>query len=270
MNVKISVVTIVKDDKDYIAETMYSVINQTYKNIEYIIKDSCSSDGTTQIISDIKAQYHAININHINKKDTGIYDGMNQAVSECHGDWIIFINSGDLFADNYVLEHIFSTDSKYDNYGVLYGEAIIVNNGEEKLWKGNINTIKKRMPFAHESCFVRTQILKENKFDTSYNIASDYSLILDLYNKNISFKKLNLKIVIFNLNGISSSKYVQRYKEREKIKEQHGYKTNALKYSIGLIAEYTKVIFDTLIPDFILKKIKTLYLHFKYSNLISK
>lgn len=101
---RLSVVTIVYNNVRDIERTIQSVINQTYSNIEYVIVDGLSNDGTLQVIDQYKSQITKF----ISEKDEGIYDAMNKGLALATGDYVIFMNSGDEFYDNETVAAVFA------------------------------------------------------------------------------------------------------------------------------------------------------------------
>lgn len=123
----ISVVTVVYNDCVNIENTIKSVINQSYKNIEYIIQDGGSTDGTLELINKYNEQITSIESN----KDNGIYDAMNKAVTKASGDYVIFMNCGDEFSTNTTLEDV--ANGIDDNIDVIYGHTILFDGESKKL-----------------------------------------------------------------------------------------------------------------------------------------
>ena len=106
-NSKITVITVVYNCHDTIEATILSVINQTYDNVEYIIIDGGSKDGTVDVIKKYQDQ-----INYwVSEPDEGIYEAMNKGIDKASGDWINFMNSGDSFTSDKVLNSIFASDN---------------------------------------------------------------------------------------------------------------------------------------------------------------
>lgn len=120
-NILVTVITVVFNDKQHIENTICSVINQTYKNIEYIIIDGGSTDGTMEIVKKYKNSLDYI----ISEKDNGIYDAMNKGIKLASGKWINFLNSGDTFNNKKVIEKI--SFSKFQKNTIIYGNAKIFN-----------------------------------------------------------------------------------------------------------------------------------------------
>ncbi len=128
-----SIITVVFNGEKFLEQTIQSVINQTYKNIEYIIIDGGSTDGTLDIIKKYKDKidYWA------SEKDEGIYDAMNKGIKVAKGKYLAFINADDWYEDN-ALNHVFSAYSQNQNIDFFYGNLnFIKDGGEVVLWKGN-------------------------------------------------------------------------------------------------------------------------------------
>ncbi|MCM1047697.1 MAG: glycosyltransferase [Clostridiales bacterium] len=258
--IKVSVVTIVMNDYKKIEHTMKSVLQQTFNDFEYIIKDGMSTDGTLNVISEIKEAYSQRNIKLISSKDKGIYDAMNQAVSYCSGNWVIFINSGDAFYNSKVLENVFLKEPEFISSGVLYGDAIVRDMSDDMVWKANISLIKKKMPFCHQSCFIKKELLLKIPFDINFKIAADYNNILDIYDAGTDFYLIENIISVFELTGISSTDFVTRYREKNKVISSHGYKSSSkIVFLYGLAIQYIKMLMVKILPEKMLSKMKKYY-----------
>lgn len=102
MSQKITVVTVCFNAEKVLEQTILSVLNQTYKNVEYVLIDGGSNDGTLEVI-----KKYADKVKWISEPDKGIYDAMNKGIKMATGEWICFMNAGDSFASNDVLEKVF-------------------------------------------------------------------------------------------------------------------------------------------------------------------
>jgi len=198
MNKKISIITVVFNDKFGLEKTIESVISQKYKNIEYIVIDGNSVDGTIEII---KKYRDKITI-WISEKDLGIYNAMNKGISYVTGQWVCFMNAGDVFVDNYVLDVI----SKYLNTNIsyLYGKHIAYKNGKKILYnipKIRIQNIK--MP-NHQSMFINANVMKELMYDEKYKYWADQDLKIKLYNIDKGLF-VNHEITIYDMSGLSQN-----------------------------------------------------------------
>lgn len=194
---KISVVTVCFNAAATIEKTILSVINQTYKNIEYIIIDGGSTDGTVDII-----KKYADRIAYwVSEPDKGIYDAMNKGINVATGEWINFMNAGDCFYnDNVVSSLLDDVDSLYD---VIYGDAIYLRTKGTELVKGeDIQYIKRNMPNTHQAFFVRTENAKKIGFDLKYKYAADYNMIYHIYRERMGENILYKPIIVCEYEAV--------------------------------------------------------------------
>lgn len=184
---KVSIITVVYKNKDTIKDAIESVLNQTYKNIEYIIVDGASTDGTVEII---KSYGNKID-KFISEPDNGIYDAMNKGIKLATGDIIGFLNSDDFYASNNVLEKVTNEfiDKKVDS---VYGDLVYVDNKDVtkvvRYWKSKPykeGLFKKGWHPPHPTFFVKREIYeKYGKFRLEFKIAADYELMLRFLEKH--------------------------------------------------------------------------------------
>jgi glycosyltransferase involved in cell wall biosynthesis len=197
------VVTIVYNDVDEIENTIKSVLSQTYPYIEYIIIDGGSTDGTVQTIKLYEekiAYWHS-------KKDDGIYDAMNKANKLANGDYIFFLNSGDIFSTNNILEKIFSNLEK--EYKLLAGRTNISyknKNLDIVSPPPNIFLTKKSKTFSHQATFIHKSIYKNFDYDLHYKISADKEYWYKIKNiDDFNVKFYDLVIAGFELGGVSNN-----------------------------------------------------------------
>lgn len=207
----VSIITVCYNAQDVIEKTILSVINQTYQNLEYIIIDGNSNDNTTKIIKkyDDKITYWC------SEPDKGIYDAMNKGILKTKGEWIIFMNAGDCFSNNYCLEKVFSKHIE-DNIYMIYGDINYLKNGEIKHIKAlPANKINHRMPCSHQAMFLRKSF-NDILFNLNYTIAAEYEIIHRILKASgeKSFLYLPITICDFDGNdGISSLYPLKCFKE---------------------------------------------------------
>lgn len=258
-NYKISIVTVCYNAESTIKETIESVINQTYENIEYIIKDGLSSDNTNTII---KQYASSSNIKHIVSKDLGIYDAMNEAIQECTGDWIIFMNADDQFFDNNVLRDIFA-NCEYDNYDAIYGNALMKDEVGTFLNKAlPISYITIKKPFVHQSLFVKASIMKKYLYSLEFSISSDYDFALRIYNDGYKFLRLDNVVCVFSLAGVSGTKFIDTVKDTISVVKNHDLYIGRTKrfYIVKIIESYIKTAIQRVISGNMLNKMKKIYM----------
>ena len=196
----ISVVTICYNAKNDLEKTILSVLSQTYQDIEYIIIDGGSTDGTVDIIH----KYSERLFYWISEPDKGIYDAMNKGMDRATGSWINFMNAGDTFCDNEVIKNIFGYNDLSD-YSVIYGDCYVSKlNQLQYLKESSMKKVHVQMPFCHQSSFIRKTRLR---FSIDLKIAADYQMIYEYYRMNgiSSFLYISKPISVFDATGISTT-----------------------------------------------------------------
>lgn len=204
MNNKISIITINYNNKAGLENTINSVLSQTWKGFEFIIIDGGSNDGGVATIEKYKDQLAY----YISEPDKGVYCAMNKGIRAAQGDFVFFLNSGDLFYDDRVLERIETHLDKATariHYGdVIYQEAHaqIPRTFPDQLTfeffiKDNIN---------HQACFIDRLLFHEIFFyNEDYKIVSDWEfLIYAICNRNITYKHTPQLISTYDTTGMSS------------------------------------------------------------------
>lgn len=222
---KISVVTIVYNDVENIEKTILSVLSQTFRNqIEYIIVDGNSTDGTSTIIENHKDQIDK----YIREKDNGIYDAMNKGIKNASGEYIIFINSGDGLAHKNVIEDLINNIGS-KNFDLVYGNYQEVNNNNNDGYNKSkiiacrkINKIWYGPVASHQSTLYNLNFLRKNnlKYDLSYKIAADYKLTSEVVKKGTKFLKTDICISIFDIGGVSSKNQNLGLKEANRVRKE--------------------------------------------------
>ena len=194
----ITVVTVVFNGEQFLEETIQSVINQTYDNVEYIIVDGGSTDGTLDIIR--KYEY-AIDY-WLSEKDGGIYDAMNKGIDLAGDGWVNFMNSGDMFFDLHVVKVV----SENLNADLVYGNHAPYTQASNKFEVVDAKFKKdtRNIPFCHQSLFAKSRLLKEFHFDLRYQIAADYNQYLMIKRSNATMKHVSIPVVLYLEGGISA------------------------------------------------------------------
>ena len=205
----ISIITVVYNGEKHLQETIQSVINQTYDNVEYIIIDGGSSDGTIDIIKKYEDQIDY----WVSEKDNGIYDAMNKGIKVAKGKWLNFMNAGDKFYDKETLNSIFA-ENDLAVYTLIYGNTF----SKEKIEKAeSIKFLEYGIIMAcHQSMFFNTELLgNELHYKTIYKIYADYELVNRIYlNYSSSLKYIDTTISNYEGGGISS--FVSKQKRKDK------------------------------------------------------
>lgn len=253
-----SIITIVYNGEDYITNTIISVINQTYSNIEYIVIDGNSTDQTPYIIDKFSGRINRF----VSENDNGIYDAMNKGLSFCNGDYVIFMNGGDYFANENVLKDIYNeiVRNKYD-IDFIYGDAIITDTYSQTFFK-KARSYKYAwygMFTNHQAMIYKHEIIKKYKlkYDISYKISADYKFTLEFlkYSKNIHY--LPIPICNFSLDGVSNSQKQLGLLEAEKAREEI---LNYSKFKNYIIRQML------YLSRFLNENLTTLYKFIRYKN----
>lgn len=240
-----SIVVVSLNTKKEFLKTIQSVKKQRFKNYEIIIVDGKSDDGTIHEIKKIKNK----KIKCIIEKDKGIYDAMNKGVNKSLGDWIIFLNSGDIFYNCDVLKKI--SQKKIKDYEILFGNTVINNKLFNHTMKAqNFTKTTFVMPFCHQSTAIKRKILLKSPFSLKYQIASDFDFFVKSFMKKVSFYNLNFVISKISSDGLSDKKRNIVYDENIMIITN--YNDNFLliiKLKIYKIVFFIKKLIKILLPN---------------------
>lgn len=221
--IKISVITVVYNNKKTLEETIKSVLSQSYENIEYIIVDGKSTDGTLDIIKKYKEDI----ARYISEKDEGIYDAMNKGVNMATGDLVYFLNSDDTFCDNHVVEKVAKEFNKNKKYDYLYGGVVcrnIFNSGQDSIFLKEISehSIKMGQNIPHQSLFVKKVVFDEiGLFNSNFKVNADYDFECRLVKNNKKGLFLKYLISYYSQQGYSSTGGWSLYEEKISVIRNH-------------------------------------------------
>jgi len=217
---KLSVITIVYNNVKDIERTMRSVINQTYQNIEYVVVDGLSTDGTLEIIHQYEKHINTL----ISERDQGIYDAMNKGLAAGTGDYVIFMNSGDEFYAADTVEKVFATASNADIY---YGETEMIDSAGNSLgqrrhkapaqftWRN----FKYGMSISHQAIYIKHSLTQP--YDDKYQLSADIDWILQAAKKAKLVVNVNRYVAKYLVGGMSKKKHRQSLAERFAIMRAH-------------------------------------------------
>ncbi|MFC7347716.1 glycosyltransferase family 2 protein [Chryseobacterium zhengzhouense] len=231
---KISIVTVCWNSEKYLKTAIESVLNQTYKDIEYIIIDGLSTDGTLDIIKQYEILFDG-RMKWVSEKDNGIYDAMNKGINMSSGDVVGLLNSDDFYTSDSALEKIVNCfiEKKVDSvYANLYYVKELDTDKIIRRWKtGKIRAFKKGWHPAHPAFFVKKEIYeKYGNFNLNYRIAADFELMLRFLEKYfISTHYMNEYIVKMRLGGESNKSFENIKKGKDEI--LHAFKSNNIPVS---------------------------------------
>ena len=198
----ITVVTVCYNSQDTIEETMKSVLSQTYEDKEYLIIDGDSSDGTMDIV---RRYENNKCVRAISEPDKGLYDAMNKSLCMAKGDYIIFLNSGDIFCDENVLQDMNSYLTKDIVFGNVIrrthkGDIVEKYPGKHKLFW----LLLQGKMVSHQVLFTKTEIMRKYGFDETYKITADFNFLVRAVHDKCSLNYVDRNVSFMeNREGIS-------------------------------------------------------------------
>jgi len=212
----VSIVTVVFNAGKELEKTVQSIVNQQYKNIEYLIIDGNSKDNTLEIIKKYESQIDY----WLSEPDKGLYDAMNKAIELATGDYLWFMNAGDLIFSPETLKLIFAEKEFADVY---YGETVVINaDGSEKgnrrlkspkslTWR----SFKRGMLVSHQSIIVKRSLTP--LFDLTYKYSADFDWVIKILKKASKIKNTNLILTKYLDGGLTKKRLIASLKERFQI-----------------------------------------------------
>lgn len=218
----LSIITINYNNAAGLKKTMESVLNQTFSDLEYIIIDGGSTDGSKQII-----EQHNLKLSYwVSESDKGIYNAMNKGIKQAKGEYLLFLNSGDYLADKDVLNKVFKIKPTVD---ITYGNMLIEkpDGTIEQGYMPDKITFKQMVvdTLWHPVSFIkRTLFDKYGLYNENYKIVADYEFFFNtIIMHSVSTQYLNMTISVFNLNGQSSlsENKAKEQAERKRVLESY-------------------------------------------------
>ncbi|WMW23233.1 glycosyltransferase family 2 protein [Methanolobus mangrovi] len=206
MNPKVSVITVCYNAEEFIERAINSVLNQTYKNIEYLIIDGASKDNTIDIVNKYKSKIAFF----LSEPDKGIYDAMNKGINASSGEILYFLNSDDQFYDYNVIENVVRFFHRNVAAEIVYGSIIRVDPDTNEAFVKSHNRVEKSFFIDNAICqqgifFTKKSFDKVGLFDDTYKIAGDYEWELRAFYKYyLTTCYYPQVIAIYREGGISS------------------------------------------------------------------
>ncbi len=240
--IRFSVVTITYNASGVVGRTLDSVLCQTYSGIEHLIIDGASTDGTIAIAEEYKQRSDASSNGHkviiCSEPDKGIYDAMNKGLTQCSGDYVVFMNAGDTFPSADTLQQIVSrcqlsemgTDCRP---GVLYGNTDIVDGEGRFLYPRRLQppktltwrSFKSGMLVCHQAFYARTDIAKNIHYDTQYKFSADVDWCIRVMHETerMELPLCNIGIVVANYTeeGTTTKNHRASLRERFRVMRHH-------------------------------------------------
>lgn len=223
-NVVITVITVCFNAEKYIEDTIQSVVQQSYQDIEYIIKDGMSQDKTAEKIKKYSDKHP---IKYICSKDGGIYDAMNQAAEFASGEYVIFLNAGDLFASEKVVAQIVEQIQKNDYPDLIYGDGFFISPDNTVLKQTMSKLATHKLWYilggsiCHQCIFAKANLLKEFPFLLEYSICADREWMIRMLEKNKRFVHADIDVAKCLEDGYSLQNITKYELETRKCIQAH-------------------------------------------------
>ena len=216
---KLSVITVVYNGARDIERTMLSVLNQTYPNIEYLVIDGLSTDGTLERIKKYRDR-----IKLVSEKDAGIYDAMNKGLNIAGGDYVLFMNAGD---EIYASDTVAKVFASADDADIYYGETEMIDDnggslGERRhkapdkfTWK----SFKYGMSVSHQAIYIRRSLT--GQYSERYHLSADIDWIIRAAKKAKKIVKVDGYVAKYLVGGMSKKRHRQSLLERYAIMNRY-------------------------------------------------
>lgn len=238
----ISIITVTYNNLNGLKKTVENISQLPQSNIEHIIVDGKSTDGSVDYLYNIDLK-HTL---WTSEEDKGIYDAMNKGIKLCKGNWLIFMNAGDIFNSSKILEDVTLPEEP----AVLYGNCLIdYETGFSRLMSAKpLNSFWKGLPFSHQTVIMHKSFLKTG-FELSYRYCADYALIYKLFLEQIPFINTHKEIANISAGGVSDNKRYLATAEVYKIGKNLNSKIKLHFYFIPkIISSFFIVKFKSILP----------------------
>ena len=204
MSKKVSIITVNYNDKEGLKKTIESVLAQTSRDYEFVVMDGGSTDGSAELIEQYKGRVDIA----VSERDNGVFHAMNKAIRLSASEFVIFMNGGDVFFNDKVLEEVIPMLT--DEADIYYGDNYKESQGSKRL-----KTYPERLDFSffytssinHQSTFIRKSLFEKYfYYNEDYKIASDWEFfIYTICHENVPYRYLKKTIAVYDFTGISSN-----------------------------------------------------------------
>ena len=233
-----TIITCTYNASDVIERTLNSVLQQSYSHVEHVIVDGCSKDDTIAKVRSYeeasKNKHASRAINIICEKDKGLYDAMNKGINRATGDYVIFLNAGDMFSSDDILAKVVAQINEGETLpGVIYGNTNIVDDEGNFLRERRLSppenltwrSFRHGMLVCHQSFYALSSIAKQTPYDLSYRLSADVDWCIRVMKKAESEKRslhnTHLTLCSYLDGGMSVQNHRASLKERFHIMSKH-------------------------------------------------
>ena len=203
-----SIITVTKDNLSGLKKTAHSVRGQSFQNFEWLIIDGDSNDGTVDYLKTTAAKW-------VSERDQSHFDAMNKGLDKAQGDFIIFMNAGDQFADHHVLEKL-KQIINHNHPDFIYGDALEERRGRSDAvykYAKSYDKIAHGMITHHQSMIYKATLLQSIRYDLNFTLAADYKLTVQAIQKAQVCFYADFPICLFEAGGISQNHAAQARRE---------------------------------------------------------
>ena len=208
----VSIITVVLNNVNGLKRTLESFFSQTWQAKEIIVIDGGSTDGSQELLASVSSQLSY----WCSEPDGGIYDAMNKGISHAQGEWICFLNSGDVFADDHSLQAMMTVAS-CSSADVLYGNSIELEGSTASFLEASadVNKMEYGPCYRHGSSLVRTEVQRRFLFDVSQKkklgYALDWEMIFRMFRSGCTFQKVDILLEAYEKEGVSDHPVKSRW-----------------------------------------------------------
>lgn len=264
-DMKLTIITVNYNDACGLKRTLQSVKEQTSQDFEYLVIDGGSQDGSKDLLD----EYNEIITYSVSERDSGVFNAMNKGIGLAKGNYCLFLNAGDYFAANDVVEKVLPT---LDDTDFISGDTICINpSGKKALWKAprilSVYVIT-RYSLSHQSTFIKTSLLKKRPYREDLRIASDWEQELyELVFHDATYKSVPINVCYFYEDGISRTDINGVKAERNKVYSEYFSKrllheilgSNELKVIVNHAEESSSLYKYLLLGSKIMRKLYYLF-----------
>lgn len=236
--IKFSVITCTYNAADVLQPTLKSVLNQSFSDIEHIIIDGNSTDGTIEIAQNYKVDSDAKECGHdiivTSEPDKGLYDAMNKGIRKATGTYILFLNAGDTFPSSETLQYVATSVADGEKLpGVIYGDTDVVDKDGHFVRHRRLaapvklswRSFRKGMLVCHQAFYALTDIAKNNPYDLKYKYSADVDwcirVMKEAEQRGLKLRKVGEVVVNFLDGGMSKTNHKASLLERFSIMKHH-------------------------------------------------
>ena len=239
--IRFTVITITYNAEQLLQRTLDSVLHQTYPDVDHLIIDGASTDGTLSMAKAYKAASDANNEHKViitSEPDEGIYDAMNKGLTQASGDYVVYMNAGDFFPDDDTLEQIahrchLNEQATAELPGVLYGNTDIVNNEGRYLHPRRLQpparltwrSFRQGMLVCHQAFYARTDIAKNLQYDRRYRYSGDVDWCIRVMRETermgLALYNINMVVANYTEEGATTRHHRESLTERFDIMRRH-------------------------------------------------